>query len=96
MYPEFAIKVRTDHKMNRRKFLKASGLLCLSTQLPSVLAAQEVGMTLESAVARMYALHVAQHRAGMARALMCNEIEYSLALLRFKGRVAELADAPSK
>lgn len=35
--------------MKRREFLKASGLLCLSTQVPSVLAAQEVGITLESA-----------------------------------------------
>lgn len=34
--------------MKRREFLKASGLLCLSVQLPSVLAAQEVGKSLES------------------------------------------------
>jgi hypothetical protein len=34
--------------MDRRKFLRASGLLCLSLPLPSVLAAKEVGMPLES------------------------------------------------
>jgi hypothetical protein len=35
--------------MDRRTFLRASGLLCLSTQLPSVLATHGVGMPLESA-----------------------------------------------